>query len=827
MLEIVRPARLAFRKLVRAPLFTSIAAGTLALGIGANAAIFAVVDAVLIKPLPYENAESLVSLRHTAPGLNLPIMEQADAVYLADRAENRSFVDIGLFDDTEYTLTGASRPEQISGVLVTDGTLPLLGVRPVLGRLFTAADDQMGAPPTVMLSHAFWERRFGKSPSALGQTLTLGGTPHEIIGILPPRFAIASISGELYTTFRIDPALARTINFSFKGLGRLKPGVTIEAATADLARLLPVAVDRYSSYGLTQKQLIDARVAPVIRPLKEDVVGNVGAVLWVLMGSVGLILLLACANVANLFLVQAEGRQREVAVRTALGASRADVIGGLLGESLLLGAFAGAIGLGLAFGGLQLLQVLGPSQLPRVHEIAVDWRVLAFTAGASLLTGILFGLYPALRYGRLDLHPALKEGGRSVGTGRERHRVRNALVVVQVALALILLIGSGLMIRTLQALRAVDPGFEKPDQVLTFRLFLPKADVPEAERLRSTYATIFERLAALPGVQAVGGADNLPLPPDYGNRSPILVEGEPITPDLVPKVQRYVFSYPGFPEALQARLVAGRSLTWADIHSRTKAVLVSENLAREKWGEPQAAVGRRLADNTPMRANEGPDWFEVVGVLGDIRYDGVDQPPPTTVYWPFEMERFYQISPWVLRSIEIAVRTSRPPAALMREVERAVWDVNPNLPLANQSDLGAILDRSMARSAFAMFMLSIAAAVALLLGLVGIYGVVSFIVTERTQEIGLRIALGADPARVRRMVIGEATVVAAIGIGIGLVAAAGLTRAMTGILHGVRPLDPITYGGVAIVLTLVAIAASWLPARRAANLDPIRALRAD
>jgi predicted permease len=827
MTTLLRPLQFAFRRLLRAPSFTTIAGLTLAIGIGATAAIFSVVDGILLKPLAYDRPESLVSVGHATPGLNYDVKQVCDALYFVYRSENRTFEDIGLWRNLNYAVTGDFEPDQVRGIGVSEPVLRMLGARPEVGRVFTAADDAPKAGATVVLSYAYWQRRFGGKPSAVGSSLVIDGQPTTVIGVLPKPFHFLDEHADLYLPLRLDPAAARLINFNWWAIGRLKPGVVPAAASADLSRLIFVAAERYAGTGLTMDQLRSARMTAIARPLKVELVGSVSAVLWVLMASVGLILLLACANVANLFLVQAEGRQREMAVRTALGAGRRALIGDLLTESALLGLVAGFLGLVLASAGLQILRAVGPTELPRLDEIRVDWTVIGFTAAVSLLASLSCGLYPALRFGHQSPLLTLKEGGRTAGPSRKQHRIRNGLVVVQIALALVLLIGSGLMIRTVRSLRRVDPGFHGAASVVTFRVVAPPVELPD-ERLGATYAAIFERLRSIPGVKSVTAMSDLPFPPDDGSNTVPWFEGEPRSTNQIPPLRHYVWAYPGLEETLQIPLVAGRSVTWSDLHARAKVVVVSENLAREKWGSPEAALGKRVGE-VGLDVSQPPrDWYEIVGVLKDVRYAGVDRPAPTIIYWPGEMENFMGLRIAALRSGEIAVRFDRPAtAAVAKELQEAVWAVNAHLPVAELTTMAEMLSRSMARPAFAMLMLGIAAIVALVLGLVGIYAVVSFIVAERTREIGLRIALGAEPGRVRRMVIGQASAVAGVGIGIGLAIAAGLTKGMAGIIYGVGALDPLTYGVVAVGLGLVAMAASWLPARRAARLDPIRALRQD
>ncbi len=814
----LRELRYAARRLARAPLFTIIGVLTLGVGIGANSAIFSVVNGVLLKPLPYQEADRLVQLAHVAPNLggtgrNLPL---SDALYFTYRGENRVFDEIGLTFDGAATITGGSSPERVRSLTVTDGTLSLLGAQPTVGRRFTADDDLPGAPPTVMLSYAYWQRRYGGDRQMLEQNLQIDGVPHQVIGVLPREFRVLEYDPAVYLPARLDPARAQLMAIRYPALARLKPGVDIAQANADLARVLPLAFERYPG-GMPYERFKQTGFAPALEPLKQAVVGDVSTVLWVLLGTVGLVLLLACANVANLFLVRAESREREVAVRTALGAGRDRIIGGFLAESVLLGAMAGALGLALAYGGLQLLRSIGPQSLPRMSDIGVDLRVLGFTAAISLVAGLLFGLLPALKYGRPDLHRALKEGSRGGGADRARFRARNGLVVVQVALALVLLIGSGLMVRSVQSLQAVDPGFRNPEQVLTFRLFIPEAEVPDPARVIEIERQVLAGLMQVPGVSSAGASWGIPMLP-LRMDSPISVEGIEVDPNTLQPPRRHNSIAPGYAETLQNPIRAGRTITWDDIDNRAKVVVVTENLARAYWSSAADAVGKRIS------LGIGGDWHEIVGVLADTRSDGVSQDAPVTVLWPLSPERF---GGQPIRSMTFLVRTNGDPRGVQRSIEQAVWAVNSSLPLADVRTLADLQEASMARAAFAMVMLSIAAVVALILGLVGIYGVISYVVAQRTREIGVRIALGAQPADVRRMVLGQAALVTGTGLVIGLATAAVLTRMLSGLLHGVQAVDPLTYGATALAIGAVALVASYLPTRRAVAIDPATALRAD
>jgi predicted permease len=818
----IRFPHLLARRLLRTPLFTFVSILTLAVGIGANTAIFSVVYGVLLKPLPFHDPERLVGVWHTAPGLGFPLMNQSPATYLLYRDEARVFEDIGLWDNTSVSVTGRGEPERLPALLVTDGTLPLLGVTPYSGRRFDRRDDAPGSPETVMLTYAYWQRRFGGQANAVGQTLTVEGRPCEIIGVLPPSFKFLNTNPSLLLPFRINRSEVFVGQFSYQGVARLKPGVTIDEANAEIARLIPTLPDRFPlPPGFTREALEGVRLGPRVRPLSEDVIGDIGQILWVLLGTVGIVLLIACANVANLFLVRAEGRQTELAIRSALGASMARIARELLLESVTLGLIGGAVGLLLASAGIRLLVAVAPEGLPRLDEIAIDPVVLLFTLAISLVAGVLFGFLPALRFARPRLAAALKEGGRGASEGRERHRLRNALVVSEIALALVLLIASGLMIRTFQNMRNVDPGFTHPEEVLTLRIAIPESLVKEPEQSVRTHAEVVRRLEAIPGVSSVGVSSSITMD-GFDSNDPIFIEEFPQPDGGIPPLRRYKWIADGYFETMGNRLIAGRSLTWADAYEFRPVAVVTENFARAVWKDPARALGKRIR-NTPSNP-----WREIVGVVADARDDGVTREAPEIVYWPLLMKEFWNFPVFTPRNLSYAIRSQRLDSpTFLKEIQQAVWAVNPNLPLASVQTLREIEADSMAQTSFAMVMLAIAAGVALLLGLVGIYGVIAYIAAQRTREIGIRVALGAQQSDVSRLFLRHGLVLLALGIAIGVSAALGLTRLMSALLFGVNPADPVTYAVVALGLGAVVLLASYLPARRAAQVDPVEALRAE
>ncbi|HXW05465.1 MAG TPA: ABC transporter permease [Vicinamibacterales bacterium] len=812
--------RRVLRRLARTPLFTSVAILTLGLGIGANAAIFSVVNGVLLKPLPFDEPATLVGVWHTAPGLGFPVMNQSPATYLTYRDEGRSFDDIGLWDNTAVSVTGIGEPERVEALVVTDGTLGVLRVEPLLGRRFTADDDSPKTPERVMLAHGYWQRKFGSDPGVVGRQVTVDGRPREIIGVLGPGFRFLNRNPQLVLPFRINRAEVFIGNFSYQALARLKTGVTIEQANADIARMLPLVVERFPlPSGFTKDMFEEVRFGPNVRPLSEDVIGDVGRVLWVLLGTVGIVLLIACANVANLFLVRAEGRQQELAIHTALGASWRRVSWELLSESLTLGLLGGAVGLLLAQAAVRVLASMAPEGLPRVDEIGVDATVILFTVAISLAAGLLFGLIPVFRFARPQVAAALKEGGRLSSAGRTRHRARNTLVVTEIALAVVLLVASGLMIRTFVAMRTVNPGFQRPEEVLTLRVAIPSTIVEDPAQTARTHEQILRRIEQLPGITSVGLSSSITMDGNDSN-DPIFVEDVPAPPGRIPPLRRFKWISENYFETMGRPVLAGRAITWQDAHDAAPVVVVSENFAREFWKEPGAALGRRI------RQSPSNPWRTIVGVVADERDDGAAQPAPAVIYWPVLIKEFWIMPVYVQRNLAYAIRTPRTGSpTLLKEIQQAVWSVNPNLPVASVRTLTEIQADSMAQTSFALVMLAIASAVALLLGMVGIYGVLAYVVAQRTREIGIRMALGAAQRDVSRLFLRYGLVLAGAGIVLGLGAAAAVTRVMSALLYGVTALDPATYAGVAVGLGLTTLLASYLPASRAARVDPAEALR--
>jgi predicted permease len=824
-------ARYALRSLWHRPALTAVAVATLAIGSGAATAVFAVVNSVLLEPLPYPEADEVVAIWHDAPGAGFPLEDggllASASMWLTYADENRVFENIGLWTPGLATVTGDGDPEEVPRVAVTAGVLEALGVPPLLGRWFSAGDlaDDIGS---VILSHGYWQRHFGGDPAVVGRTLTLNGNPipTEIVGVMPQGFRIADTDADLIIgPMRFDRASLPLQPFAYLGLARLKPGMTVADANADLARMIPMWLESWPpGAGPDARTYTDVwRIAPTVRPLKQDVVGDVGTLLWLVLATIGAVLLIACANVANLMLIRGAARQHELAIRAALGAGVARLRRATLFESVAVGWLGGLAGLALAAAGLRVLVALAPatlprlgslapSALPRLGEIALDGEAIATALAVSSLAGVVVGLVAAARVGG-RLNEGLHAGGRTSSAGRGQQRIQQSLVVAQVALAVVVLVGAGLSIRTADALRAVDPGFAGAEQVQTLRISMRVGQVPDPVLVARRQQEILDAVATLPGVTAVGFAGSVPM--DEANRlgDTIEVEGRPL--DLA-GVRRSKSVSPGFFEAVGQTLLAGRDLSWADLYDGRPVVLVSENMARELWTEPGAAIGKRL------RVRGDARWWEVVGVVADVREDGLPEPAPTIVYWP-------PLTPGgVSRSVVMAVRSDRAGTeALNREIQEAVWSVDPNLPVTWVRTLQDLYEGSLARTTFTLIALVVAACAALALGVVGLYGVLSYAVSLRRREIAIRLALGANERDVRRQFVRHGVALAAVGVAIGLATAAGVTRLVMATLYEVGPVDPLTYAAVAAGLLGVAALASYVPARRASTVDPAESLAAE
>ena len=825
--EVFFDIRYGLRTLSHSPVFTAVALLTIAIGIAANAAVFSIVNSVLLKPLNYPKAEELVALHQVAPGAEgLADFENglllSPSMYFTYADHNQTFQSLGVWITGTANVTGMAEPEQVRTVAVSDGVLQTLSVPPAVGRWFSQVDQVPNGPGRVMLSYGYWQRRFGGDRRVLGRNIMVDSQTREIVGVMPQGFRFVDSDFDLTTPLAFDRGKAILAGFGFHGIARLKPGATIAQANADLARMLPIWMDSWSNGPGSNPHIYETwRITAMIHSLKQQVIGNVGELLWVVMGTIGLVMLIACANVMNLLLVRVEARQQELAVRTALGAGRARIVRGLLVESVMLGIMGGLVGVGLAYAGVRFLVAIGPSNLPRLNEIAIDARTLAFTFVLSVLAGLLFGLIPALKYAGPRTVSALQSAGRTISMSRERHRARNLLVVGQVAMALVLLMSAGLMIRTFAAMRKVDPGFADPLHLQVMRISIPDSLIAQPERVTRTQNAILEKLAAIQGVKSAGFVSEMPMEGFDSDWDEIFAEDRVYADNTIPPLRLYKHISPGLLQTAGTKLVAGREMTWSEVYGLRPVVMVSENLAREMWGTPSAAIGKRLREFPRM------PWHEVVGVVQDVPEKGVPDPAPEIVYWPPLMENAFGPGPaQATRTVTFVIRSDRAGTeSFLAEVRAAVQSVNSDLPLASVRTMQEVYDKSVAQTSFTLVMLGIAATMALSLGIIGIYGVISHTVSQRKREIGIRLALGAQGGDVLQLVLRQGTKLALVGVAIGIGAALGLTRLMTNLLFGVTAHDPLTFVAVAGLLILVALFACYIPARRATLVDPIVALR--
>jgi predicted permease len=669
-----------------------------------------------------------------------------------------------------------------------------------------------------MLSYGYWQRRFGGDPGVVGRTINVDSQSRVIAGVMPRGFKMVSYDFDLLVPVAFDPVKQSLAGFAYHGIGRLRSGVTISQADADVSRLLNVWMDSWTNGPGSDPHWYERwKITPVFRPLKEQVVGSVGNVLWVVMATIGIVMLIACTNVANLLLVRADGRQQELAVRSALGAGRWRIARELLLESMALGLLGGAMGVAVAYAGLHLLTAIGPVDLPRLSEISLDGRSIAFTLTLSVLSSLFFGSIPVLRY------VPSRQRLTSLGTMRTASASgSNLLVATQVAMALVLLICAVLMIRTFLAMRNVDPGFSDPASVQVMRISIPETLVQDSTTTVRVQNSIVDKLAAMPGVSSSGFAASVPMSGAEPSWNQIFVEGKNYKEGVAP-LRLFNYVSPGYFRTAGIRIIAGQDFTWAQVYNLRPIGIVSEGLARELWGSPSAALGKRF------REYPGLPWHEVVGVVQDVSENGVDQVSPATVYWPSLMgdpSAPDKLGAW--RTVYFALRSNRAGTqSFINEMQQAVWSVNANLPVTKISTMQDFYGQSMARTSFTVVMLAIAGLMALALGILGIYGVISYAVSQRTREIGIRMALGANQRELIWMFVRSALLLTAAGTSVGLCAAAALVRLMQTLLFGIRPLDPVTFTAVPVALVLAAALASYLPARRSTAVDPVEALQAD
>ncbi|HEV8347945.1 MAG TPA: ABC transporter permease [Vicinamibacterales bacterium] len=794
--------RFAIRLLIKRPGFSTVAILTLALGIGATTAIFTVVHAILLRPLPFPDADRLAEVRIVGPGGEIYPLPDAD--FLAWRDQNQTADAIAVWESDPATLTGDGAAERVGSTGVTDRFFDVLGARPLLGRVFNAGDDKPAAPKTVVLSHAFWMRRFHGDPAVVGRPLSLGGVPHTILGVMPASFTFPSETNELWQILTMTPPPRRG-PFYTRGIARLKPGVSLEELRANLG---VVTAGLKRQYPAPEDWTLDAI------SLHESLVGNVKQVLWVLLGAVGFLLMIATVNVANLLLARAATREREIALRGALGAARARIVRQLVTESVVLAIVAGGLGLAIASWSTRALLALAPEGIPRLSEVRMNVPVFLFALAAAAICGVVFGLVPALRASRTPLVETLKDGGRG-GIGAGHRRVQRVLVVAEIALALVLSAGAGLMIRSLSELQRVSPGFD-PGHLLTFQLSLPRAQYPDTPKVRAFYDQLVQRLEALPGVRSAGLSISLP-PNLLQVTDNFMVEGQVLPPNQSAPVGPVLMVSDAFFKTLGVPLVRGRVFDERDEDGAPPVVIVNDALAK-KYFAGVDPIGRRFKIGGPERpiAPNNP-WMTVVGVVGDVKYSGLDAAPEPTYYMP------YRQNPW--RGQFVAVRGSSDPHALANAVRVVVASLDKDIPVTRVKTMDELMHASVAPPRFRTVLITIFALVGLLLAAIGIYGVMAYAVAERTHELGVRIALGADRGAVLRLVLGETFALAAIGIAVGVAGALAMARLIQSLLFGVTSTDAVTFVGISALLAVTALAASYVPARRAMRVDPMIALR--
>ncbi len=787
--------------LVRTPGFALIAIATLALGIGANTSIFSVVNAVLLRPLPYPNADELVMVWQDLRARGGPSDEWATPGNFADWKSGGPFSAVAAVQGWQPSFTGSGEPEPLVGEQVTRDYFEVLGIRPMLGRAFRAEEDVPDAPRVVILSHALWQRRFGGESRVLGRSITLGGEPHEIVGVMPPGFRPAVITvAEVWRPRRLNLANPSRGAVVLRIVARLKPDLTLEQASSS-ASVLATQLERAHP-----ESNVGAGINIV--PLHTEVVGNIRAGLLVLLGAVGFVLLIACANIANLLLARASGRGREIAVRMALGATRRRLVKQLLTESLLLATIGGASGVLVGVWGVQALIAMAPRNAPRVDEIALDPTVLAFALALTILTGILFGLMPALQTTRPDVAPALKEGGRGTA-GPSGRRARHALVVAELAIALVLLVASGLLLRTFLRLQTYDLGFE-PDRVLVGSVLPPRVTYPKQEQQVTFYDQLLARISALPGVETAALSSILPLGGD--SDMSMLIEGRPPARNEAETIAVwYRLVSPGYFKAMSIPIKEGRNFEPGEA---PPGIIVSEASVRRLWNG-KSPLGTRVRFSEDANA----PWFTVIGVVGEVRMRGARGESRNEVYL-----RYWQFTEL---GTNVVLKTSGRPEALTSALRQAVREIDPNIPVSSISSMEQIVAESIDQPRFFALLVGVFALLALTLAVIGIYGVMAFAVAHRTAELGVRIALGASDRDVFALVVSDGLKLAAAGIILGALAAVGMSLAIRSLLFGIEPIDPFTFGATTVALALAAAAACFLPARRATRVDPIVALRAE
>ena len=801
--------RYALRQLRKSPAFTVVAVLAIALGIGANTAIFSVVNAVLLRPLPYRDADLLVTILHDG---DHPV---APANYLDWRTQNHVFEDMGVAENWTPNLSGTGLAESVNALQVSTNLFPMLGVQPLLGRFFLPDEERSGKQHEAMLSYRLWQRRFGGDPGIVGRSITLQGETYIVVGVMPHSFQFApfwATKAELWAPLALGKRVSSRESNSLRAFARLKPGVSLDQARSEMATIT----------ARLEQQFPGTNRNVTVQLLKEKVVGDVRPALLVLLAAVSFVLLIACANVAHMLMARGAARQKEIAVRAALGAERWRIVRQFLTESLLLALLGGAGGLVLAVWGIRMLVALIPASVPRVDSIGLDARVLLFTLAVSILTGIVFGMVPALQASGVNLRDALQEAGRGSGESLRRNRLRSMLVGSEFALAFLLMIGAGLMIRTFFALRAIDPGFQ-PHHVLSAVVSVAGSEEAQQEKRTAFYRQVLQRVAALPGVESVSAINHVPLAGDVWG-FPFTIEGRPPSRPGESPHAVYRVILPGYFRTMGISLLRGRDISESDNVNAPGVVIVNDRMARSYWpGEDP--MGKRI---TLDDSRKNPTWLTVIGVTQNAKQDEWTSAPRPEMYLPLLQSREYLQDPsGHFEYITLVTRTTGEPAAIVNDIKSAIAAIDKNVPVSEIETMDQAVEDLNAQPRFELWLLATFAAVAVLLAALGIYGVMSYSVSRRTHELGVRMALGAAQEDVVKLVVKQAMMLALVGSACGLLAAVVLTRMMSRLLYGVRSTDPLTFVGVALIVSGVALLASYIPARRVTQIDPVAALRCE
>jgi predicted permease len=820
---LLRPA---WRSLRRAPAFSVTAAATLVIGLAAAVAIFAVVDGVLLRPLPYASGDRLVGVWHDLPGVSIHKGNQTSATYFTYRKLARSLDDIGVYQSSAVNVsdpTEATEPRRVAAGMVTASVISVLGVKPLMGRNFTAEEDAPKGPFVAIIGEGLWRSQYGGDRNVVGRTIQISGRTRTIVGVMPATFRFPAPSTEIWLPLQLDPSEQYSGGFNYDGVARLKRGVSVADANRDLASVLPriVEISPNVAPGVSTRLLLDqARPRPFVVPMKEDVTGGIAKTLWILAAAAGLVLLVACANVTNLILVRADARQRELAVREAIGAGRGRVLAVFLAESAMITTLAGAAGLGIAALAIRALKRAGPADVPRLAEVHIDPATIGFAVVIAALVAVVCSIIPALRIGHAALPQALREGGRGGTAGRAQQRVRGSLVAAQIAFALVAIASSGLLIRTFQRLNAVRPGFDA-ENLATFWISLPRARYTNDTVIVRFYARLIDRVRAMPGVRDVAISSRLPLNGEGMSQDPFYPEGDATYANKIPPLQIYTTVDGNYFKTMRIPLVAGRTFDRLDTQRGDEAI-VSQATALQFWKD---STGRSVVGKRFRELPNGP-YYTVIGVVGNTRDTALAAPPSQTVYFP-EVVASQGFDTETKALMALVVRTARDPSSMTGPVQRAVRELDRSLPVFDVRSMEAVARASVAQLSFTIVILGAAAVVTLVLGAIGLYGVMAYVVTLRTRELGVRIALGASPHSVVAMLTKDGVVITAMGIVVGLLLFVPVARTLRALLFGVTAMDPLTLVAASTLLVVVAALASWIPARRTTRLDPADVLRAE